>query len=128
MVGYVQVMSQADYEKWLTGGEVAQSPAEAGGRLFAKLGCAACHAGGDNGLGPNINMVYGQNRKFADGTTGLGDDDYIRESILMPQKKLVAGYAPIMPAFKGMVTEPQLMQLIAYIKSTAEDESAGVEK
>ena len=45
------------------------------------------------------------------------DEDYLRESILMPQAKMVKGYLPVMPTYKGMVSEPQLMQLIAYIKS-----------
>jgi cytochrome c oxidase subunit 2 len=125
MIGYVKVLSPAKYEQWLTGGEVALSPVEAGERLFAKLGCASCHAGQDNALGPNIAGAYGQQRTFTDGSSTLGDDDYLRESILMPQKKVVNGFQPIMPSFKGLVTESQLMQLIAYIKSIAENESAG---
>ena len=45
------------------------------------------------------------------------DDAYIRESILNPQAKIVAGFQPIMPTFQGLVTEEQLLQLIAYVKS-----------
>ena len=33
------------------------------------------------------------------------------------QAKVVQGYQGIMPTFQGMVTEENLMQLIAYIKT-----------
>ena len=42
---------------------------------------------------------------------------YIRESILTPQTKLVAGYQPLMPTFQGLVNEEGVMSLIEYIKS-----------
>jgi len=45
------------------------------------------------------------------------DESYIRESILSPAAKVVAGYQPIMPTYQGQVTEEQLLQLIAYIQS-----------
>jgi cytochrome c oxidase subunit II len=45
------------------------------------------------------------------------DDDYLRESILTPQAKVVKGFAPVMPTFKGQLSEEQILQLIAYIKS-----------
>ena len=127
MVGYVDVLSAAKYEEWLTGGQRAQSPVVAGEKLFGKLGCVACHSGGESALGPDIAGTYGQKREFTDGSKTVADDDYIRESILNPQKKVLNGYQPIMPTFKGMVTEPQLMQLNAYIKSIAENNTAGEE-
>jgi cytochrome c oxidase subunit 2 len=45
------------------------------------------------------------------------NEAYVRESILNPQAKLVAGFGAIMPTFQGLVTEDQLMQLTAFIKS-----------
>ena len=47
----------------------------------------------------------------------MADDSYIRESILTPQTKLVAGYQPLMPTFQGQVNEEGVMSLIEYIKS-----------
>jgi cytochrome c oxidase subunit 2 len=47
----------------------------------------------------------------------IADDTYIRESILRPQAKLVAGYQPVMPTFQGLVNEEGVMSLIEYIKS-----------
>jgi len=34
-----------------------------------------------------------------------------------PQAKLVEGFGPIMPTFQGQISEDQLVQLVAYIKS-----------
>ena len=45
------------------------------------------------------------------------DDSYIRESIVLPQAKIVEGFPPIMPTFQGLLSEEQLLQLIAYVKS-----------
>jgi cytochrome c oxidase subunit 2 len=54
------------------------------------------------------------------GQTVLADDAYIRESILNPNARLVAGYrTDVMPTFQGQITEEQLLQLIVYIKSLA---------
>jgi cytochrome c oxidase subunit 2 len=61
--------------------------------------------------------VYGNPVKLQDGNTVVADDAYIRESIVNPQAKIVAGYQPIMPTFQGLVTEEQLLQLLAYIRS-----------
>jgi len=54
---------------------------------------------------------------FSDGTSRIADEAYIRESIVNPQAKLVAGYPPIMPTFQGLISEEGLLQLTAYIKS-----------
>ena len=52
-----------------------------------------------------------------DGRTVAADDNYMRESILNPGSKVVAGFQPIMPTFQGIVSEEQLISLIAYVKS-----------
>ena len=67
--------------------------------------------------GPSLVGAFGRDEKLSTGQTVLIDDAYIRESILSPQAKIVAGYQPLMPTFKGLVTEEQILQLIAYIKS-----------
>ena len=51
------------------------------------------------------------------------DDDYIRESILIPAAKVVEGWEPIMPTFQGQVTEEEVLQLIAYIQSLGRGET-----
>jgi cytochrome c oxidase subunit 2 len=125
MVGWVNVLSQAEYEQWLaTGGTVAEAetPVAAGARLFTELGCATCHNAGSGQLGPNLVGVYGHTVKLLDGTEVMADENYLRESILNSQAKIVAGYPPIMPLFQGLINEDQLAQILAYIKSLGKKE------
>lgn len=118
MGGYVYVMEQRDFDNWLAGNVSDQTPVQAGQDLFTnKLGCASCHAGGANQRGAVLEGLYGNPVKLASGQTVVADDQYIRNSILNPSSQIVAGYQPIMPTFKGQVTEEQLNQLVAYIKS-----------
>ena len=67
--------------------------------------------------------LYGKQILITGGQTVTMDDAYIRESVLQPQAKVVSGFQPIMPTFQGLVTEEQLLQLIAYIKSLSEQTS-----
>ena len=63
--------------------------------------------------------------EFNDGSTAVADEGYLRESILNSQAKIVKGFQPVMPLFKGMITEEQLMQVIAYVKSLTPAEGTG---
>jgi cytochrome c oxidase subunit 2 len=54
---------------------------------------------------------------LADGSTVTADESYIRESILTPNAKIVAGYQPVMPAYQGQITEEQTLDLISYVRS-----------
>ena len=114
MKGEVFVMEPTAYEQWLSGGIRGETMPEAGAKLYDQLACITCHG---TGKGPSLNGVYGKPVKLNDGTTVMADDAYLRESVLYPSAKIVQGYRPIMPTFKGQVTEEQLLQLIAYIKS-----------
>lgn len=118
MGGWVYVMEQRDFDNWLSGSLSGQTPVEAGKDLFEnKLGCASCHQLNDQGRGPKLAGVFGSEQKLTTGQTVTADEQYIRNSILNPQGQIVAGYQPIMPTFKGQVTEEQLVSLVAYIKS-----------
>ena len=118
MGGYIYVMEQRDFDNWLSGTVSGQTPVEAGKELFeTKLGCASCHQQNDQGRGPTLTGIYGKEQKLTTGQTVLADDEYIRNSILNPTGQIVEGYQPIMPTFKGQVTEEQLVSLVAYIKS-----------
>jgi cytochrome c oxidase subunit 2 len=114
MRGEVIVMEPTEYEQWLSGGIRGGTMAQAGAKLYDQLACITCHG---TGKGPSLNGIYGQLVKLNDGKTVVADDAYLRESVLYPSAKIVEGYQPIMPTFKGQVTEEQLLQLIAYIKS-----------
>ena len=130
MIGSVVVMEASEYQAWLqkggrgpgagAGGGVqsaASTPEQAGQELFTNLGCVTCHKSQPGGLGPVLAGVPGSNVKLADGATVQANDDYIRESILNPRAKVVAGFQPVMPSFAGQVSQENLVQLIAYIKS-----------
>ena len=56
---------------------------------------------------------------LADGKTVIADDRYIRDAILLPQREVAAGYAPIMPSFAGQLSDEEIFDLIAYIRSLA---------
>ncbi|MFB3817142.1 MAG: cytochrome c oxidase subunit II [Candidatus Methylomirabilales bacterium] len=125
MVGKVVVMRPEAYEAWLRGAAAGVPLAEAGQRLFQQHGCAACHQPAGTGPGPSVVGLFGKAVKLASGQTVTADEAYIRESILNPQAKLVAGYPPIMPVFRGLLGEEQVTQLLAYIKSlTAGEQKA----
>jgi cytochrome c oxidase subunit 2 len=118
MGGWVYVMEQRDFDNWLSGNVSGQTPVEQGRDLFEnKLGCASCHAGGPQQRGAKLEGIYGKEVKFVGGATATVNDEYIRNSILNPSSQVVEGFQPIMPTFKGQVTEEQLVSLVAYIKS-----------
>lgn len=118
MGGWVYVMEQRDFDNWLSGNVSGQTPVEAGKDLFEnKLGCASCHAGGPQQRGAKLEGLYNTDVKLVGGQTVHADEEYIRNSILNPSNQVVEGYQPIMPTFKGQVTEEQLVSLVAYIKS-----------
>ena len=118
MIGSVVVMEPADFQAWLGGGRGSgDSLADAGGKLFQSLGCASCHSGGPQAQGPVLQGLFGKQVKLADGSTVTADENYIRESIMNPQARLVAGFAPIMPPYQGQINEEGLLQLIAYVRS-----------
>jgi cytochrome c oxidase subunit 2 len=118
MGGWITVMEQKDFDNWLSGDTSNLTPVESGKDLFQnKLGCASCHAGGPTQRGAKLEGVFGTDVKLVGGQTVKADEEYIRNSILNPSGQIVEGYSPIMPTFKGQVTEEQLTHLVAYIKS-----------
>lgn len=113
MIGRVVVMDQMKYQEWLAGTPDEESPAQAGAKLFNSLGCIKCH--GEKA--PTMAGLFGSRQRMIDGSIIEANEQYLRESILDSTARVVSGYAPIMPSFRGQISEEQLMQLIAYIKS-----------
>ena len=116
MVGTVYVMSDDDYKDWLES-RAQGSLAQKGEQLFLKLQCITCHSNDASARAPVLKGLYGRLVHLQDGRKVVADDAYIRESILYPRAKIVQGWEPIMPTFKGQVDEEELIQLIAYIRS-----------
>jgi cytochrome c oxidase subunit 2 len=122
MLSKVKVLGDAEWKAWLDsgggmGGE-GMDPAEWGGKLYVSLGCNACHSlDGTQVVGPSFKGKFGSHEALADGTSVLVDDNYVRESIVEPLAKVVAGFPPVMPTFAGRVTDAQMNALIDFIKS-----------
>ncbi|MFB3813198.1 MAG: cytochrome c oxidase subunit II [Terriglobales bacterium] len=117
MIGEVVVMQPAAYEAWLMGGGEQGSIATTGQKLFQEFGCATCHRFDTQGRGPNLQGVYGRPVLLDDGRTVIADENYVRESLLHPGAKVVAGFKPVMPTFQGILGEEQVLALVAYVKS-----------
>jgi len=127
MGGWVYVMEPGDYQAWLSGNANQVSPVVAGQNHFQQLGCTTCHgANAEGGRCPPLIGVFGSQQHFQGGASQLADEAYIRESILNPSAKIVAGYPNIMPTYQGQVTEEQLLQLIAYVKSLSPQNTSGI--
>jgi len=120
MIGRVVAMEPAEYQAWLSGtaegGAPPVSVAELGAELFQSQGCASCHRAGDTQRGPHLEGLFGRTVPLAGGGTAVADERYLRDSILDSSKQVVEGFQPIMPTYRGLLTEEQVLQLIAYIK------------
>src|SRR5690606_2217512 len=124
MIGKVVVMGEADYQKWL-GGFTGDPPEKVGEELFTQMMCNTCHTGVDGARGPLLNGLAGSKVLLEGGNAVVADDNYLRESILNPQAKLVANYQPLMPSFQGTLTQEQVNALIAYIKTLPAQPDSG---
>ena len=117
----LNVVSAEQYQDFLLDRNAVElTPLELGTQLFANKGCTACHNVANNNrlVGPGLKGLFkSKERKFADGTSAVVDENYVSESILYPNKKIVQGYAPAMPAFEGQLNKEELRALITYLKS-----------
>ena len=120
MIGWVYVMTPADYQAWLAVSSTGETLAARGARRFIQHGCNTCHGETPGARGPSLSGLYGKPVRLASGPTVVADETYIRESIVNPQAHLVAGYPAIMPTFQGLITEEGLLELVAYVKSLSE--------
>ncbi len=117
MTGKVVVMEPEAYAEWLRRGSVSTSLAAKGKQLFQDKGCSGCHGPESAVNAPRLEGLYGSTVTLSNGSSVQADDRYIRDSILKPKKQVVAGFQPIMPSFQGQLSERELLQLIAYVKS-----------
>ena len=91
-----------------------------GEALVQSNGCMACHStDGSVLVGPSWQGVYGSEETLTDGTTVTVDDEYIRESIVDPNAKIVEGFQPnLMPqTFREALSDSDIEAITAYIKS-----------
>ena len=117
MIGEVTAMKPEDYQRWTQTSTSGMSLAQNGERLFAQMGCNACHNGQASARGPNLAGVYGARLQLADGSAVTVNEAYLRNSILNPSQNVTAGWAPIMPTYQGQISEDGLIDLVEYIKT-----------
>lgn len=115
MIGQVVVMEPQEYERWL-GQKADRSLALQGRQLFQRFSCVNCHHPGAGNRAPGLENLYGRRVPLENGGSALADESYLRESILVPARKVRAGWRPIMPPYEGQVSEDDLIRLIAFIK------------
>jgi cytochrome c oxidase subunit 2 len=121
MIGEVVVMKPEDYAAWLESGKAEGSLASMGEKMFQQYGCTTCHRPDSGARGPNLEGIYGRPVRLADNRVVIADDNYIRNHILNPgTTEMVNGFQPIMPTFRGIINEEEMVQIIAYIKSMSE--------
>jgi len=122
MVARVKVVTQEEFDKWLVDeSEIGLLPlAQRGAKYFQTRACASCH-NVDNAavkVGPSLFKKFGTEGVFGDGSVSKFDENYVRQSILEPQAKIVKGFpkpSP-MPSYQGQLSESELSALIEYIK------------
>jgi cytochrome c oxidase subunit 2 len=119
MIGRVVVMEPTEYQAWLAGVPIDETPVTAGAKLFGQYGCMQCHGQ----TAPTLAGLYGRKVTLEDGSTVVADDQYLRDSILNPPLQVVAGFGRLMPSYRGQLTEDQVLSLIAYIKTLGDAQS-----
>lgn len=120
MLATVHIVSQEDYKKYIEGLDKAptdKTPVAWGEDLFKKNGCNACHSVDGSALvGPTFKGLFGRTEQLEGGASAQVEENYIRESILRPQAKIVKGFTnATMPPF--VLKDQKLDAIIAYIKS-----------
>ncbi len=117
MAGRLVVVTPADYARWTAAQPQGDDLAHQGEALFRSLGCSGCHTPGSTVHAPDLHGLYGRTVQLDGGRSVTADEAYIRDCILVPEKNRVAGFPPLMPNFSGTVSEGQVVELVAYIKS-----------
>lgn len=121
MTAMVVVHPPGEFEKWLREASdflKKMPPAEAGERLYQLRGCKQCHSiDGTSGQGPSLKDIWGEEQPLRDGSRVVVDENYIRESLLEPNAKVVAGYDAIMPTAQGKLSNEEIDAIIEFIKS-----------
>ncbi len=123
MISKVKIDTPEAFDKYLDNMAPKGPPEELGRALYLKKACVGCHTiDGSKGVAPTWKGVFGKSHKMADGTDAVMDENYIRESILNPNAKIVAGYTSpsVMPTYQGTLKEKEIDAIIAFMKSLKE--------
>ena len=120
MYANVKVVTRAEFEEWKTSSNSSDDLPlpELGKKLFKSKGCNACHSiDGSMKIGPSWKGAYGVERQLDTSEKVVIDENYLRESIVYPAKKIAKGYQNVMPSYAGLLTDREISGIIEYIKT-----------
>jgi len=116
--------SRPEFDQWLAdaGNFLDKLPPEklweGGLKLYNQRGCKQCHSvDGVSGIGPSFKGIRGHTQPLKGGAQVVVEENYLRESILNPQAKIVAGYEPVMPTYQGRLKDKEITAIIEYLKT-----------
>ena len=121
MIGKINVVTQDEYDAWVEVSSVIDESIpldELGADLYKKKACFTCHSlDGTRLVGPTFKGLYGTEVRHTDGTTAIVDENYIRESLLEPNVKIIEGYQAVMPTFQSQLKDREIDGLSAFLKT-----------
>ncbi len=121
MQGTIRVVSAEEYKDWLANSGSADDglPLEKlGEKVYSAKGCVACHSiDGSAMVGPSWKGAWGTSRPMTGGGSVIMDENYVKESVNYPIAKVVQGYQPVMPSYKGLLSDREIDGVIAYLKT-----------
>ncbi|MBN8215810.1 MAG: cytochrome c oxidase subunit II [Spirochaetes bacterium] len=119
MLGNLLVVSQEAFDQYLAKASATSDEPlpQLGKKLYQSKACFTCHTvDGSAGTGPSLLGLYGKKRRFADGSSLDADENYLRESLLVPAARVVQGFQPVMPTYQGLLKEREITAMIEYLK------------
>jgi cytochrome c oxidase subunit 2 len=134
MWGEIVVMPAPEFDKWLQqqragladrvdtggddGGDFRGSIVEYGKKVAMSEGCLRCHSlDGTQHIGPTWLDMYLRRETLENGQVVIADEGYLTDSMIDPRSKVVKGFKPVMPTYKGRLTAPEAAALVEFIKS-----------
>jgi cytochrome c oxidase subunit 2 len=127
----VVVQEPGNFDRWLEEASNPEkqadfTPQKAGADIYKSRGCIQCHSiDGSHGTGPTWKDMFGSKVALSDGTSVVADENYVRDSVLYPNKHIVQGYQAVMPSYLGGLKDKQIDWVIAYMKTISANANTG---
>ncbi|NBC25978.1 MAG: c-type cytochrome [Bacteroidetes bacterium] len=116
-----QARQQALAEERAAAAGEEEISAARGEQLYTANACQTCHSlDGTRLVGPSFAGLFGKERNFADGTSTVADEEYLKQSIVMPSAKIVDGYDNAMANY-DYLTDGEVQSLVEFIKAQSDN-------